>query len=313
MNYKEKFLQNAQTTHGDLYGYDLIDYKGALIKVEIVCSTHGSFWQLPSNHLRYGCNKCGSEKTSNKNRKGTMSFIERAVFTHKDLYDYSKVVYVRSDHLVVIICKEHGEFLQTPITHIHGAGCPFCARITRADHLRLGKEEFTKRAQAVHNYKYDYTQTVYINNNTKVSILCNIHGLFEQVPSYHLLGGGCLLCKPISRGEQCIDKLLKSNNISFRREYEFIECVNPLTGRNLRYDFFLPTHQILIEFDGEHHFKPVTYSHLTNEQAIGNLKVFEARDAIKTRFALENSLRLIRIHYKDFKSIEAILKAALNI
>lgn len=57
-------------------------------------------------------------------------FIERACKVHGDRYDYSKVVYVNNKTKVTIICKEHGEFLITPINHIHNiAGCPACGKI----------------------------------------------------------------------------------------------------------------------------------------------------------------------------------------
>ena len=54
--------------------------------------------------------------------------------------------------------------------------------------------KFIEKAKSVHGDKYDYTLTDYINNRTKVCIICPIHGKFEQTPKDHLKGCGCPLC-----------------------------------------------------------------------------------------------------------------------
>lgn len=57
----------------------------------------------------------------------TEDFIKRAINVHGDLYDYSKTIYVKGHTKSIIICKEHGEFLQSPAKHLLGRGCPVCA------------------------------------------------------------------------------------------------------------------------------------------------------------------------------------------
>ena len=51
--------------------------------------------------------------------------------------------------------------------------------------------DFIEKANLVHNNKYDYSLVNYINNKTKVKIICKIHGAFEQIPDSHLRGRGC--------------------------------------------------------------------------------------------------------------------------
>lgn len=58
----------------------------------------------------------------------------------------------------------------------------------------ISKEEFIKRAKAVHGDKYDYSVTVYVNMQHKVDIICPEHGLFSQLPQPHLRGQGCPIC-----------------------------------------------------------------------------------------------------------------------
>ena len=57
------------------------------------------------------------------------------------------------------------------------------------------KEEFIKEATEKHGDKYDYSNVNYVNNRTKVCIICQEHGEFWQTPSKHLIGRGCHKCK----------------------------------------------------------------------------------------------------------------------
>lgn len=119
----------------------------------------------------------------------TEEFIAKSREVHGDKYDYSKTVYVNQTTDVVITCPKHGDFLQRPNNHYMGAGCPSCS-----GNRRLTTEKFIERAKNVHGNKYDYSKVVYVNNKTKVSIICPEHGEFLQSPDKHLQGRGCPGC-----------------------------------------------------------------------------------------------------------------------
>ena len=53
-------------------------------------------------------------------------WIEKAKKVHGDRYDYSETKYDGNRKNVLIICKTHGEFLQSPKHHLNGCGCPLC-------------------------------------------------------------------------------------------------------------------------------------------------------------------------------------------
>lgn len=55
-------------------------------------------------------------------------------------------------------------------------------------------EKFTKIANTIHSYKYDYSMVEYKNVNTKIKIICKEHGIFEQIPYKHLKKQGCPKC-----------------------------------------------------------------------------------------------------------------------
>lgn len=113
----------------------------------------------------------------------TEEFINKAKLIHGDKYDYSLVNYINSCIKVKIICKIHGEFEQIPSDHLSGKGCYKCY-----GSVKLTTEEFIKKAKLAHGDKYDYSLTNYINNRTKVKIICPIRGEFEQLPRDHLFG-----------------------------------------------------------------------------------------------------------------------------
>lgn len=124
----------------------------------------------------------------------TEEFIEKARAVHGDKYDYSKVEYKGNKIKVCIICPIHGEFWQRPNDHLSGYGCKLCANFENGERCKSNIDEFIKKAEQIHTGKYDYSKVEYINNHTKVCIICPIHGEFWQIPNLHLLGHGCPYC-----------------------------------------------------------------------------------------------------------------------
>ena len=121
-------------------------------------------------------------------------FIEKAIKIHGDKYDYSKINYINSRTTIIIICKIHGEFLQTPNKHLLKSGCYGCKKIIKN---KLTSEKFIEKAIKIHNDKYDYSKVNYDDRYTKVIITCKIHGDFLQAPINHLSTSGCYECSKI--------------------------------------------------------------------------------------------------------------------
>jgi len=177
----ENFIEKAQKIHGDKYDYSLSKYVNCRTKLKIVCSIHGEFMQTPMNHLsNHNCPQCGTEVCRLKFVKSKEQFIVDAKKIHGDEYDYNLVDYVNGGTKVKIICREHGEFLQTPNNHIyHSNNCPKCTE------TKLTTKEFIKKANEIHNNKYNYSLVEYVNCDTKVKIICPEHDVFEQTPASH--------------------------------------------------------------------------------------------------------------------------------
>ena len=100
-----------------------------------------------------------------------------------------------------------------PLDHINEIyGCPKCAG------QNLTKDDFIKKANKKHNFKYDYNEIMYVNKHTKINIKCKQHGLFSQSPSAHLSGNGCNQCsidKRTYNQEEFIDKCKKKHGDKF--------------------------------------------------------------------------------------------------
>lgn len=75
---------------------------------------------------------------------------------------------------------------------------------------KLTQEEFISRATQKHDGKYDYSKVKYVNTETKVCIVCPIHGDFEQRPHEHLLGFGCKKCSLPNKGRGVAHKKRRS-------------------------------------------------------------------------------------------------------
>ena len=104
----------------------------------------------------------------------TEEFIAKAKAVHGNRYDYSQVKYVDSKTKVCIICKDHGEFWQSPEKHLSGQGCEKCFRESLTKRYSLGKERFIEKANVVHDGKYDYSEVEYVNSLTPVKIICPV-------------------------------------------------------------------------------------------------------------------------------------------
>ena len=86
-------------------------------------------------------------------------------------------------------------------------------------------------------------------------------------------------------------KELKNNNIEYVREYYYDDCKNI---NYLRFDFFLPKINTLIEYDGRQHFESVSI--FGGDEA---LKITQNNDKIKNEYCKKNRIPLLRISYLE--------------
>lgn len=150
------FILDAKKVHGNKYDYSNSIYISNMQNIEIICNIHGSFWQMPVNHLAgSGCLQCGIEVSKKSRTKTTLYFINKAVKIHGNRYDYSKSVYVKSYNFVEIICRKHGTFWQRASDHLSGNNCPKCNNL-----ISKPEDEYFK---SLNNNNIIRNKVLYIN------------------------------------------------------------------------------------------------------------------------------------------------------
>ena len=191
----ELFFQKATAKHGNKYNYSNSKYINSSTKIMIICKIHGNFEQNPTNHIMgSGCQICGKLKSQKSITSSKNEFINKAIVTHCDKYDYSKVEYINSKTHVIIICKIHGSFKQQPTSHLQGNGCLQCGFIKTTLSRKLTTTNFIENSISIHGNVYDYSKVEYTKRRNKITIICKIHGEFIQIAGDHLCGCRCPKC-----------------------------------------------------------------------------------------------------------------------
>lgn len=198
-----RFLGKAREKHGDKYDYSKVHYVDPKTNIIVICPIHGEIPQTPGSHLRgSGCRKCGAFERGKAKRLGREKFIKKAKLIHGDYYDYSKVIYVRNNKNVIIICPVHDDFPQAPANHLQGQGCELCGIEKRTLAMTKTNEEFIADAKRVHGDFYCYDGVDYKGAFEDVNIGCPEHLIFPQSPTNHLAGKGCPSCGVLKRAKK---------------------------------------------------------------------------------------------------------------
>lgn len=184
-----EFIKKAITVHGDKYDYSKSIYISATWKIEITCRDHGVFKQTPASHLSgNGCPQCGNLRHANAKSLSLDEFIKKSKDVHKGKYNYSEAVYVRSVKKIKIICPDHGEFHQTPNTHLNGGGCPKCGyeKAKNASVLNTpgwGINSWIERAKKSKNFDGFKIYLVLCGDEKKGEYFLKVGRTFSQVPN----------------------------------------------------------------------------------------------------------------------------------
>lgn len=105
----------------------------------------------------------------------------------------------------------------------------------------------------------------------------------------------------ISSYEAVVKAYLDTNDINYIREKTFEGCT---AINKLRFDFYLPDLNMIIEVDGQQHFKAIPRGRQTQEEALRDFGIRKAYDEIKNNYCQDNGIELIRIPYNSFKNNE---------
>lgn len=223
---QEEFLLRAKSVHGDKYDYSLSVYSTCATKVKVICTEHGIFEQIPSDHFGgHGCAKCAIDNT----KLPFDEFVIRAKELHGNKYDYSLAEYNGTFNKIKIICPIHNIFEQSPHSHLR-YGCQQCG----FNDITLSLETIIDRIKNVHGNKYDYSLVEYKGIKEKIKIICKTHGSFEQKVWDHILGEGCKKCHFDLRRkttEEFIEEAIKIHGD--RYDYSLVDYKSSMKNVNI--------------------------------------------------------------------------------
>src|SRR5699024_5814289 len=261
--------------------YTLVsNYKGGNRKIDLLHSICGKVYSVTPNHFFYDNTRCRCQWNIKQPEVFKKEFEDIAKGNYTQLSDHR-----RSNEKIKIkhnICDN--KFYMETKSFLRGQGCP-----KRYGNRVKTTEEFSKEVDELSDGSF-FLESEYINNRLKVRIRhLECDGVYLVTPKDYIRGNRCPYCKQ-SKGERLVRGILDKHKI----QYEIEKVYDNLKVRNqsLPYDFYIPSYNLLIEYDGVQHFKPVQYF-----GGLKKLKSQKRRDNLKNLYAKENGINLLRIPY----------------
>ena len=284
---------------------EVIDkYINTLTKITHRCTIHNFEWKTsPGSALKGGgCPLCRSEKISNSTLKTHEKYVSEVKQIDSNIIVIGK--YINAKTPILHKCEIDGcEWNASPSNILSGYGCPKCGLRRTTESHRMTNEEYTERLAKINPNIIALEE--YTNSQTLILHKCLIDGYEWKIrPKNTLNGIGCPKCSE-SKGERRIRIWLENNNIDYIHQHKYEDCkdIHPLP-----FDFYISTYNVLIEYDGEQHFRPI--------DLFGGQEYFEyiqKHDAIKNEYCKNNGIPLLRIPYYKYNNIEEELNNFLFI
>lgn len=290
----EEFVEQLQIINKNI---EIIgEYTGAREKIKCKCLIDKNIWYTTPNNLLFGhgCPVCyGNKKKSNSD------FL-------KELNSKNSNIKIKSEYInnfsnISCECKVCGySWNSTPHRLLSTNGCPKCS-----GKAKRTQEQFLDEIKQIN--KNIIILSEYQSRFKTVKCKCLIDGhIWFPIVNNLLLGEGCPICRA-SKGEKRIYNWRLKHNIIFEAQKSFCGLVGDNKG-NLKYDFFLPDYNLLIEYQGNFHDNSIHNNFQSQEQYERQKKY----DNLKREYANINKIDLLEIWYLDFNNIEEILNDKLK-
>lgn len=277
-------------------GFELLDdfYINSRTKMNLKCKKNHTFTMSVDN-LKKGCNCPSCVGVA----KPTIDEIKE----YLGQYGYTLLdeKYTNNATKLRFLCNNGHEYSARWSQFKRGQRCPQCKGNKRYTIEEVG--------EYVSMQGYRLLSKDYAGANAKIDLICpNQH---EYSCSFHnfLRGKRCPRCAKISRGEKEIEAILNELGVDFKYQHTFHDCKKVFA---LPFDFYLPSHNIAIEYDGEHHFRPTDFAGKGEEWAKGQFELTQKRDKIKNDYCHANNIKLLRIPYYEFENIKNIITDTLK-
>ena len=266
------------------------DYTNIMSKYSIICYIHGVFKTTMDNHInkKVGCPRCVGKGFNIEDKMKSLTHLK----------------YIKHDKdKIHVECVKCNHIYSKTYTNHTKQKCPKCSIKGRKN---LTLEEIQHKLSKLKT-NYHYVLESYTSYSKPFIIICPKHGEFKQSLQNHFQGQRCPKCKT-SKGENKIINFLNKNNIDYIHQHTFNDCLNPNTFHKLIFDFFIPSLNLCIEYDGELHYKAVTHF-----GGINTLNDIQFKDKVKDDYCINNNITLIRIPFTQIKKINEILYETIQI
>lgn len=141
-------------------------------------------------------------------------------------YDFDMSEYINTHCKIPTVCNNGHKSMQIVKNLLKGHGCNNCGNFKSSDKQRSDIKDVIDMFRKKHGDKYDYSEFEYKNNKEKSTIICPIHGKFQQSSWTHSSGHGCPSCSN-NRKYSNDDFINKSNDIhSNKYDYSKVEYKN---------------------------------------------------------------------------------------
>lgn len=298
----------------DVYAKDLSSKSDARVKA--VCDYCGEEYDTCFFILIKGrqivqkdcCSHCVGKKASDVSRKKRAN---KYIGLAKDVCEkYGYVLLTTVDDYIDLkmninfICPKHGKQTMMLESLLHEHKCRNCSYEERGNNMKYNIKYIKEYVGSINGNillnPNDYKDVVTHN----LKILCSCGNIFvtsfANYMRYNVNKCRSCVCRE-SSGEKKIREYLELHNIEFEQEKRFKDCRDK---RSLPFDFYLPTYNLIIEFDGQHHYEENTFA---------NHKITKEHDKIKNQYCQSHNIDLLRIPYWQGSHIEDIIANKLNL
>lgn len=315
--------------HKNKYDYSKAIYLGINLDICIQCPIHGEFLQTADSHKLYGCPKCGEikrneyyKKCSNKYSTDVIKEYIKSIGNHyiinlKEEYEYNSIDFIS------VFCAKHNIENKYQIRKIlsRKSFCNQCKYINRSIisskpqlHRRITFSEFIDKTNNIfpkgfYSFEKLYGDTDFLISDAVIKVTCHRHNLVFIRKATNIINNkcACYVCnKSISGPERIIWKELDNRHIQF----EFQKVFDGLKiGRKkyLKTDFYIPIFNLVIEYNGEQHYKPLKRGqNISDDEALERFNNLKQNDKIKYQYCINNLINIEIITYKQ-KNIKKIL------
>ena len=263
--------------------------------VQFICPKHRQYGvqEMPYNNMKrivIGCQHCIGRNDDEEIVLAEMYEANPNIELLEPYQGRTKRIQMR--------CIEHNVVSKrTPYEVICGKGCVMCG-VEKLSAINKVPEDVFKQ-ELENSFNNVELVSGYNGKTDYANFHCEIcDGRWTDI-AYYVTKRGCPCCNG-SSSEADVGKFLQQYKINYIPQYSFSECRDQ---RPLPFDFYLPDYNILIEYDGEQHYRPVNFGGISDEKAENNLKIVQKHDEIKTNYCHERNIPLIRIPFWEKKNI----------